>query len=59
MRHSGKTNMLFADGHAATLEPLQGLGYFARAFGSGWSHMALFPGGAQKLYPIVPEAQDL
>ena len=59
IRHAGKANMLFADGHAATLEPLQGLGYFARAFGSGWHHMALFPGGAQKLYPIVPEAQDL
>ena len=59
VRHSGKANMLFADGHAAAQDPVAGLGYFARAFGSGWHHVLILPGGAQQLYPIVPEAQDL
>ncbi|MBR6470523.1 MAG: prepilin-type N-terminal cleavage/methylation domain-containing protein [Victivallales bacterium] len=59
VRHAGKANMLFADGHATSVEPAAGLEYFARVYGSGWHHVALFPGGGQQLFPIIPAAQDL
>ncbi|MBR4124577.1 MAG: prepilin-type N-terminal cleavage/methylation domain-containing protein [Victivallales bacterium] len=57
-RHSGKTNMLFADGHAAMLEPRAALEYFARAWGNTYTYDA-WVGAHKNSWLISPGPQDL
>ena len=54
-RHGGKVNMLFADGHAVSLEPQAALLPIARPYGSPYHHDALLAGGASTRYAIFPD----